>query len=91
MNKQEIIERIAEDSGITRHQATKVLNSIINGIENALSRGEKVTLSGFGSFSVIRRKERKGRNPKTGEIIKIPSKKAIKFIPSKKLKEIIEG
>ncbi|MCP2597627.1 HU family DNA-binding protein, partial [Candidatus Aminicenantes bacterium AC-335-G13] len=78
MNKRDIIEKIAEDSGITKEQAVKVINSIFNGIENALSRGEKVTLSGFGSFSVIRRKERKARNPRTGEIIKIPSKKAIK-------------
>ncbi|MCP2519635.1 HU family DNA-binding protein [Candidatus Aminicenantes bacterium AC-708-M15] len=90
MNKRDIIEKIAEDSGITKEQAVKVINSIFNGIENALSRGEKVTLSGFGSFSVIRRKERKARNPRTGEIIKIPSKKAIKFVPSKKLKEIIK-
>jgi DNA-binding protein HU-beta len=90
MNKHEIINKMAEDSGISKTQAIKALNSIINGIENALSKGEKVTLSGFGSFSVIRRKERKGRNPRTGKIIKIPSKRVIKFIPSKKLREIVE-
>jgi DNA-binding protein HU-beta len=90
MNKEEIITKMAKDSGVSKAQATKALNSLLSGIEKALGRGEKVTFVGFGSFHVIRRKERKGRNPRTGEMINIPSKKTVKFVPSKRLKELIK-
>ncbi|MFQ6081805.1 MAG: HU family DNA-binding protein [Candidatus Aminicenantia bacterium] len=90
MNKEKVITKMAKDSGITARQAAKALNSLFSAIEDALSKGQKVTFVGFGSFSVMRRKERKGRNPRTGETIHIPSKRVVKFSPGKKLKEAVK-
>ncbi|MFQ6084548.1 MAG: HU family DNA-binding protein [Candidatus Aminicenantia bacterium] len=90
MNKETIIMKMARDSGITKAQAANAFNSLLDQIEDALSKGQKVTFVGFGSFSVMRRKERKGRNPQTGETIYIPSKRVVKFSPGKKLKEAVQ-
>ncbi|MGQ9672399.1 MAG: HU family DNA-binding protein [Candidatus Aminicenantales bacterium] len=86
MNKKEMIGRMARDAGITAIQAAKAFSSMMEGIKNALKRGEKVTFSGFGSFEVKERKARKGRNPKTGTEVAIPPRKRIKFNPSKRFK-----
>lgn len=85
MNKRALTARMAKDAGITGLQAEKALNSLISGISSWLKNGNRVTFSGFGSFEVKTRKARKGRNPKTGELIQIPRKKRIKFNPSKSL------
>jgi DNA-binding protein HU-beta len=86
MNKKEIIARMAKDSGITALQAAKAFASMMEGIRDSLKKGERVTFSGFGSFEVRERKARKGRNPKTGAEVAIPSRKRVKFNLSKGLK-----
>lgn len=85
MNKTELIAKIAEDAGITKVQATSSLNSFIEGVTKTLKKGDKLTLVGFGTFSVSKRAARKGRNPFTGESIKIKAKKVAKFKASKEL------
>lgn len=89
MNRKDIILKLMKNAGITTKQATQALNSMIEGIKEALRKGERVTLSGFGSFEVRVRNPRKGRNPKTGEEVAIPSKKRLKFNPSKSFRESI--
>ena len=75
MNKKAITARMAKDAGITGLQAEKAFSSLINGIKSSLKKGSRVTFSGFGSFEIKNRKARKGRNPKTGDPIRIPKKK----------------
>ncbi len=89
MTKNDLVAKIAKDSGVTKAQAAKAINSLISGIEKALKSGQKVTFVGFGTFKVAERKARNGRNPKTGEVIKIPKKKVPKFVPGKRLRELI--
>ncbi len=89
MIKAEILKRIVKDSFLTKTQAREVLNIILEEIGDALARGEKVTFVGFGTFRVVERPARKGRNPRTGKTIEIPAKKVVKFIPGKALKERI--
>jgi DNA-binding protein HU-beta len=79
MNKAELIEQIAKDAGLTKVQANEVLNSFTNAVVNSLKKGENVTLVGFGTFSVTQRAARNGRNPQTGEVIKIKARKLPKF------------
>ena len=90
MTKNDLVAKIAKDSGITKAQAAKALNATISAIEKALKGGQKVTFVGFGTFKVAERKARNGRNPKTGEVIKIPKKKVAKFVPGKRLRELIK-
>jgi len=90
MTKADLVEKIAEDSGISKAMAAKALESFIEGIGQALKKKDgKVTLVGFGSFSKIRRKARKGRNPQTGEEIRIKACNVVKFRPGKKLKDAV--
>lgn len=89
MNKAELVDKITKDSGLTKVEVTKVINSFIDVVKDALSGGEKVILVGFGTFKVIERKERKGRNPKTGKTITIKAKKVPRFVPGKALKETV--
>jgi DNA-binding protein HU-beta len=79
MNKAELIEQIAKDAGLTKVQANEVLNSFTNAVVSTLKKGENVTLVGFGTFSVSQRAARNGRNPQTGEVIKIKARKLPKF------------
>jgi DNA-binding protein HU-beta len=79
MNKAELVSKIAEDAGVTKKQATAALDSFVEGVTKTLKSGKRVTLIGFGTFSVTKRAARKGRNPKTGEAIKIKAKKVAKF------------
>ena len=79
MNKSELIDAIAAESGLTKTDATKALNGFIKATSTALKSGDKLSLTGFGSFSVSERPERTGRNPKTGKEIKIAAKNVIKF------------
>ena len=90
MTKSELVEQMAKDAGITKAAANAVLNSFINNITKELKKKNgKVTLIGFGTFSKIRRKARKGRNPSTGEAIKIKASNAVKFKAGKKLKDAV--
>ena len=79
MNKSQLVDAMAKDAGISKSAAKKALESFLNNVEGALKKGNKVALIGFGSFSVITRPSRKGRNPRTGEMITIPAKKVVKF------------
>ncbi len=90
MTKAELIEKMAADADITKAAAGKALDSMTEGLGEALKKDEKVTLIGFGTFSVSKRAARKGRNPQTGEEIDIKASKAPKFTPGKAFKEAIQ-
>ena len=90
MTKQELAAKIAQDVKISKASANKAIDSLIEGIFKALKKGEKVTFVGFGTFSVVKKKARQGRNPKTGEPITIKARKAAKFKPGAKLVESIQ-
>lgn len=90
MTKQELIEAMAEDAGITKVAASDALDSLIDGISKTLKKKDgKVTLVGFGTFSKSRRKARIGRNPQTGAEIKIKATTVVKFKAGKKLKDSV--
>ena len=85
MNKAELIAKLADDAGITKTQANATLDSFISAITKTLKGGGKVTLVGFGTFSLTKRAARNGRNPQTGAVIKIKAKKVAKFKAGKEL------
>ena len=85
MNKAELIAKIADDAGITKSQANETVDSFIEAVTKTLKGGNKVTLVGFGTFSVTKRAARNGRNPQTGAVIKIKAKKVAKFKAGKEL------
>ncbi len=89
MTKEELVAKIAKDTKVTKAQATRALNSMLDGITGSLKRGRKVSFVGFGTFSVSKRKARMGRNPQTGETIRIPAAKVPKFKAGKSLKEAV--
>ena len=86
MNKAELVEQLANQRGLTRKTSRETVDAMTSVITDALARGEKVTLVGFGTFQVMERKARRGRNPQTGETIQIPAKKVPKFRPGKGLR-----
>jgi DNA-binding protein HU-beta len=79
MNKAQLIEAIASDAKMTKAEAKRALEAFVTSTAKAMSKGERVALVGFGSFSVSKRAARKGRNPQNGKEIKIPAKKVVKF------------
>ncbi len=87
MNKKELIDSIAQKTSVKKVDAEKVLAAYEQTILETLKKGERVTIVGFGTFTVSDRKERKGRNPKTGEEMVIPAKKMPKFLVGKAFKE----
>ena len=90
MTKAELVEKMAKDAKISKVAAANALNSFMANITKALKKKDgKVTLVGFGTFAKVRRKARKGRNPQTGEPIKIKATNVVKFRPGKKLKEAV--
>jgi len=89
MNKGELVDKVAEKSGVTKKQADCVLTAAIEAIMETVSSGDKVTLVGFGSFERRDRKEREGRNPKTGETMVIPATKVPAFSAGKQFKEMV--
>ena len=89
MNKADLMTRIARDAKITKRQATKALDTLMDGVQEALSKGDSIILMGFGTFSVMSRSARKGRNPQTGQEIFIPAGKTPKFRAGKGLREAI--
>lgn len=85
MNKAALIGKIADDAGITRTAAASAIDSLIDGITSSLKKGQRVTLVGFGTFGVSKRKARTGRNPQTGATIKIKAKTVARFKAGKQL------
>ena len=90
MNKAELAEEASGKTGLTKKVTQNVIDAVIETIGDTISRGEKVTLVGFGTFQVASRKARGGVNPRTRESINIPAKKVPKFVPGKTLKEKID-
>ena len=91
MNKAELINKIADDAGVTKTQANDALDSFTGSVTAALKKGDRVTLVGFGTFSVSERSARNGRNPQTGEVIKIKARKVPKFKAGKEFSTKISG
>lgn len=91
MTKAEIVEKVAEETKISKTVAAKAFAVITTCIEQAMKKGDKVTIVGFGTFSVTKRKARKGRNPRTGEEIKIAATKVPRFSPGAFLKAAVNG
>lgn len=89
MNKTEIIEHIAAQADISKAAAGKALDATIEAVRDALKKGDSVQIIGFGTFSVGKRAARTGRNPRTGEAIKIKASKVPKFTPGKALKDAL--
>lgn len=89
MNKTELIEHIATQSDISKAAATRALEAMIGAVKTTLKKGGSVSLVGFGTFDVTKRAARSGRNPRTGETIKIKSAKVPKFRPGKALKDAL--
>lgn len=89
MNKQDIIETMAAEAGISKAKAKLALQGFTQGVQDALSTGNTVQLVGFGTFSVSERKARTGRNPKTGETLQIPAKNVVKFKAGKGLDDAV--
>jgi DNA-binding protein HU-beta len=85
MNKGDLVTQIATEAGLSKAQAGAALNSVVDAITGSLKKGDKVTLVGFGTFSVSERAARTGRNPRTGKEIKIKAKKVVRFKPGKEL------
>jgi DNA-binding protein HU-beta len=90
MTKSDLIDKMATDAEISKAAAGRALDSFVEGIKKALKKGDKVSLVGFGTFSVSKRGARKGRNPRTGETIKIKASKAPKFTSGKAFKDAIK-
>lgn len=90
MTKAELISSIAKDAKITKTAAEKALNACATGITGAMRKGDKITLTGFGTFSVAKRKARKGRNPRSGQEIKIPATKIARFKAGNKLRQAVK-
>ena len=90
MNKQDLIKDIAERGEFTKADAEAGLNAVQGAITAALTRGDKITLPGFGTFKVVESAARSGRNPQTGEPVEIPAKRKIKFNPTQALKDLVQ-
>ena len=86
MKKDELITQVSKSADITKKSAGEALSAVIEGIGSALEKGESISLIGLGSFKVVERAAREGRNPGTGEKIQIPASKVVKFTPSTALK-----
>ena len=90
MTKAELIEKMAKEADISKVAAGKALESFVDGVTKTLKKKDgKVTLVGFGTFQKSRRKARKGRNPQTGEMLKIKARNVVKFKPGKKLRDAV--
>jgi len=87
MTKADLVSKIAGERGISKSQAGKAVDGFVSAVSGALAGGDKITLVGFGTFSVGSRSQREGRNPRTGEKIKIPATKVVKFKAGKTLSE----
>lgn len=91
MQKSDLIEKIADDAGISKAAADRALNSILSNITKTLKKGDRISLVGFGTFSISKRAARIGRNPQTGAEIKIKATKVPKFKAGKSLKDAVKS
>ena len=89
MTKSEVVEAMAAKSGLTKADSSRALEAFMDVVGETLKKGDKITLTGFGSYSVSRREAREGRNPKTGLPVKIAARNSVSFKAGSKLKEII--
>lgn len=89
MNKDDLIAAVADDAGLTKSDAARVVGSVFETIASNLSRNDEVRVTGFGTFAVSKRAAREGRNPRTGEKIRIPASNQAKFKAGKALKDAI--
>jgi DNA-binding protein HU-beta len=89
MNKQELISKIAQDTGITKSSAAAAVESFFEGITKSLKKGQPITFVGFGTFKTAHRKARTARNPQTGAAIKIPKRRVVRFSAGKALKSAV--
>ena len=90
MNREDLVKLVSEKTGITSKAAEQAQKAVIEGISSALEKGGSISIVGFGSFKVVERAAREGRNPSTGEKMQIPASKAVKFTPGKSLKERVQ-
>ena len=90
MNKGDLVARIAKNAELTKRQSEKVVDVLLGSVQEALCKGEHVTLVGFGTFGILSRTARQGRNPRTGQLLMIPAHKTPKFIPGKRLREALK-
>lgn len=91
MTKADLIAKLSNDVEISKAQAGRSLDALIESISGCLSKGDKISILGFGTWKVVKRKARKGRNPKTGKALKIAASKAPVFRPSAKLKGLLNS
>ncbi len=89
MKKVELVEAVAEEAGLTKSDATKAIDAMLNTITKALADGDKIPLVGFGTFAVSKREAREGRNPRTGETVKIAARNAVTFKAGSALKDAV--
>ena len=89
MSKQQLVEMIAEKAGLTKADASRALEATMESIQETLKKGEKVSLVGFGTFATSKREAREGRNPRTGETVKITARTAVTFKAGSKLKDAV--
>ena len=89
MNKQEVVSKVAKDTGMTKTAAAKAIDSIIDSITRSLKKGDAVSFVGFGTFKTSNRKARKARNPQTGATISIPKRRVPRFSAGKALKQAV--
>ena len=89
MNKGDLISKVQENGGLTKAQAADAVSTVLESIGNCLKDGDKVSIVGFGTFSVARREEREGRNPATGKTITIAAKNNVKFKAGKELTDSV--
>lgn len=90
MTKADLVSKMADKAGLTKTDSDKALNAFLDSVQDILVAEGKLTLTGFGTFAVEERKARNGRNPRTGEEIKIPACKVVKFRPGKILKDAVK-
>ena len=91
MNQQDLADAVAKAIGVNKADAAKAVAAVLGTIRDSLKRGEKIAISGFGSFETAHREARPGRNPKTGEVVEIPAGTVIKFKPGKGLKDAVNS
>lgn len=90
MNKRDLVGKIALDASLTRTQATRALDAILEGIQSSLEKGDRVTISGFGTFGVSHRKARRVRNPQNGHSIEVAAKRVPRFAPGAELRSALD-
>ncbi len=91
MNKNDLVSHVADQSGLSKSDATKAVDAVFDGVISTLKKGDEVRLVGFGTFAIAERAASEGRNPRTGEKIKIPASRQPKFKAGKMLKDALNG